>query len=200
MLNLLFLTVLVSFSYFLESEWNLKKEKDGIIVYTRSVEGSSFEEFKAITTIEHSSLSDVLEILMDVNHYESLYPKIVNTKLLKVDGKYYDIHYFQIEAPWPLKNRDSVYEQKAVVDKDGKHALVTLKPLPDYIPENEDLVRIRKGSGFWDLTEDSNNKVTIIYQFHSEPGGEIPSWLANSFVVDYPFETLTNLKNRIKNK
>lgn len=192
--------ILLFINPFPESEWNLKKEKDGIKIYTRSIEGSSFDEFRGITTIENSSLEEVLAVIFDVKNYESLFPDCMNPKVLKQDGKYYDIHYIQVKAPWPVKNRDTVYEQKAVVDKNGKHAVVSLKPLPDFIAEVNDFVRIREGSGFWELEEDESKNVKVIYQFHGEPGGDIPAWLANSFVVTQPFQTLVNLKIRLKIK
>lgn len=199
-MNKFLLLILLFIIPFPESEWNLRKEKDGIKIYTRSIEGSSFDEFKGITTIEKSSLNDVLEVILDVKKYESLFPDCMNPKVLKQDGKYFDIHHIQVKAPWPVKNRDAVYEQKAVLDKNGKHAIISLKPLPDYIAEDKDFVRISEGSGFWELEEDDQKNVKIIYQFHGEPGGEIPAWVANSFVVSQPFETLKNLKNRVKNK
>jgi hypothetical protein len=62
------------------------------------------------------------------------------------------------------------------------------------------MVRVRKGSGFWELEEDSIGNVKVIYQFHGEPGGEIPSWLANTFVVTHPFKVLENLKSIVKNR
>jgi hypothetical protein len=199
MSKFLFLILLVV-NPFPGSEWKLKKEKEGIEVYTRSIEGSSFDEFKGVTTIENSNLADVLAVILDVKNYESLFPDCMNPKVLKQDGKYYDIHHIQVKAPWPVKNRDVVYEQKAVIDENGKHAIVSLKPLPDYIAEDKDFLRIRGGSGFWELEEDANNYVKVTYQFHGEPGGNIPAWLANSFVVTQPFQTLKNLKSRLKSK
>jgi hypothetical protein len=192
--------MLLFFNFYSESEWKLKKDKDGIEVYTRTFEGSLFDEFKGVTTIENSSLEKVLAVILDVKNYGSLFPDCMNPKVLKQDGKYYDIHYIQVKAPWPVKNRDTVYEQKTVIDENGKHALVSLKPLPDFIVEDKDFLRIREGSGFWELEEDENGNVMVVYQFHGEPGGEIPAWLANSFVVTQPFQTLVNLKNRLKNE
>ena len=199
-MNKFLLLILLLIIPFPESDWNLKKDKDGIKIYTRSIEGSSFDEFRGITTIENSSLEEVLSVIFDVKNYESLFPDCMNPKVLKQDEKYYDIHYIQVKAPWPVKNRDTVYEQKAVVDENGKHAFVSLKPLPDFIAEDKDFVRIREGSGFWELDEDEGNNVKVTYQFHGEPGGDIPAWLANSFVVTQPFQTLVNLKNRLKIK
>jgi hypothetical protein len=200
MMNKFFLLILLFINPFPDSEWKLKKEKDGIEIYTRSIEGSSFDEFRGITKIENSSLEEVLAVILDVKNYESLFPNCMNPKVLKQDGKYYDIHHIQVKAPWPVKNRDTVYEQKAVVDENGKHAFVSLKPLPDFIVEDKDFVRIREGSGFWEIEEDNSKNVTVIYQFHGEPGGEIPAWLANSFVVTQPMQTLINLKSRLKIK
>ncbi len=44
------------FHFYPDSDWDLKKEKSGIEIYTRSLEGSSFDEFKGVTTIENSNL------------------------------------------------------------------------------------------------------------------------------------------------
>lgn len=199
-MNKFLLLILLFVIPFPESEWDLKKDKDGIKIYTRSIEGSSFDEFKGITTIEKSSLAEVLKVILDVENYENLFPDCMNPKILKQDGNYYDIHYIQTKGPFPVKDRDSVFEQKTQIGNNGKNARVTLSPLPDFIPEVDDMVRIREGSGFWELEEDDHKNVRIIYQFHGEPGGEIPAWLANSFVVAHPFETLENLKSRLKNK
>jgi hypothetical protein len=148
--------------------------------------------------IEKSSLKEVLTVILDVKNYESLFPDCMNPKILKQEGEYYDVHHIQVKVPWPVKNRDTVYEQKTVVDDNGKHAIVTLKPIPDYIAEDKDFLRIREGSGFWELKEDGSNNVQVTYQFHGEPGGDIPAWLANSFVETHPLQTLKNLKNRLK--
>jgi hypothetical protein len=199
-MNKLLILILIILSPFSDSEWKLKKEKSGIEIYTRSVEGSSFSEFKGIVTILNSNLSDVLTVILDVNNYDRLFPDTENARILKQDGKYYDIHQIEVKAPWPVKARDAIYEQIAVVDSEGKHAIITLKPLPDFAEELKGFVRIQKGTGFWELTEDANHNVKVTYQFHGEPGGEVPSWLANSFVVTHPLKTLENLTNRVSRK
>ena len=178
--------------------WSLKKNKSGIEIYTRNVEGSSFREFRGETVIINVSLIEVLGIIMDVKNYQSLIPDCINPRVLEQVGEWHVIQYTQTETPFPVKNRDSIFEQKAEIDKNGRHARVSLRPLPDYIAETKDMVRIRKGTGFWDLEADENGNVSVTYQFHADPGGDIPSWLANSFVVNQPFKTLENLKARLE--
>jgi hypothetical protein len=183
-----------------DSGWILKKDQAGIAIYTREVTGSSFAEFKAITEIKNSSLDKVLDVVLDVENYDRLFPDCANPKKLKQEGKYNDIHYIEALAPWPVSNRDAVYEQKTIVSENGKKARVNLKPIPNYIPEKNGLLRIQKGTGFWELEETELHHVKITYQFHGEPGGAIPGWLANSFVVDHPFKTLQNLLKLLKNE
>jgi hypothetical protein len=179
------------------TDWVLKKDKSGIKVYTRSFEGSSFDEFKGETVIPNVTLKAVLDVLLDVKNYGSLFPDCMNPKILRQDGPFYDIHYIQTKGPFPVKDRDCIYEQKTELDKNGKHAVVRLNPLPAYVPETKEMVRIQSGSGFWELEEDNLKNVRVIYQFHGEPGGDIPSWLANSFVETHPYKTLINLKSRL---
>lgn len=195
---LTFLLTLFALHPAVDSGWNLKKDKSGIEIYTRTVEGSSFNEFKGVTIIKNTTLHEVLDVILDVKNYGNLYPDCLNPRILKQEGKWFDIHYIQTKGPFPVKDRDSVFEQKTVVDKEGKHALISIIPLPDYIPEKKEMVRVRKGSGYWELEEDLNGDVKVVYQFHGDPGGDIPSWLANAFVVTHPYKVLTNLTNRVK--
>ena len=64
--------------------------------------------------------------------------------------------------------------------------------------KKEDFIRMQKSSGFWELEEDENYNVKVIYQFHPEPEGKVPAWLANSFIVSHPLQVLKNLKDRLK--
>lgn len=196
-MNKILIAVLLLVSFIQEQDWQIKKEKNGIAIYTRSVTGSSFDEFKGVTTIENSSLPEVLAVISDIKNFTSLYPDCINPKILKQEGEHNFIHYSQTKGPLTIKDRDCIMEQKTVIDKGGKHAIISLNPLPGYIPETKNMVRVRNGGGFWELEED-NGSVKVVYQFHGDPGGEIPAWLANSYVEIQPFETLTNLRKRLK--
>jgi hypothetical protein len=180
--------------------WKLRKDENDIKIYTRSVEGTSFDEFKAIVTIPNTSLDAVLDILLDVENYSSLIADCADARILLRKGKYYDIHYFRIMAPWPIKDRDAIYESATTFSKDRNFAHVSMLPMGNYLKEKENLVRMYKGSGFWELEEDANKNVKFTYQFHGYPGGIIPAWLSNSVIVSNPYRTLQNLKKRVAKK
>ncbi|MGH8352275.1 MAG: START domain-containing protein, partial [Pseudomonas sp.] len=54
--------------------------------------------------------------------------------------------------------------------------------------------------GLWKLVPMGGGEVEVTYQVHSEPGGSVPSWLANSFVVDAPYNTLAALRARAEKR
>ena len=198
MFKLLFIsTMLLVATSLNSSQWEQKKDDDGIKVYVRTVEGSSFKEYKGETTIQNTSLTDVLDVIFDVEKYDKLFPDLSGQKRIKLIGKYHHIHYTVVHTPWPIADRDNVTELEAKIADDGKSAHITINAKPDLVEKKDGLVRIPEGKGFWELTENTDNSVKVVYQYHGNPGGTIPSWLANSFVVSHPFETLENLHKRI---
>ena len=180
------------------TDWKLRKDDSEILIYTRRIEGSDFDEFKGIVKILNTTVAAVLDTILDVKSYTTLISDCIEAKILLQKGKYYDIHYIEIKAPWPVKNRDSVHESTAIIGEDGKFAEVLLEPKGSYMEEKKDKVRVYVGSGFWRIEADNDNNVTVTYQFHAEPGGQIPAWLANSVVVSNPFKTLLNLRKKFK--
>ncbi len=179
------------------SSWKLKKDIDGIKVYTRNVDGSTFREYKGITVIKNTTLTDILNIIFDVEKYDKLFPDLSGQKLIKQIGKYHHIHYTIVHTPWPVADRDNVTELEAKLADDGKGAHISINARPDLVEKKDGLVRIPEGTGFWELTKNPDNSVKVVYQYHGNPGGSIPSWLANSFVVSHPFETLENFHKRV---
>jgi hypothetical protein len=179
-----------------DSGWQLKKDEEGIKIYVKHIEGSAFKAYKGVTTVKDKSLTDVLNVIFDIKNYNNLFPDASGSRLIKKFDKYHNIHYLQIHTPWPASDRDNVTEIEAKISEDGKSAHVDIVSRPDYIPPEEDLVRAY-GKGFWELKETPEGDVIVTYQYHGNPGGSVPAWLANSFVISHPFETLKNLHKRL---
>ena len=181
---------------FSQNNWKIDKNKDGIKVYTRVEKGSNFKVFKAIVEVDNS-IGEILKILKNVSEYTKWYGYTKTSKLLKTEN---DIQYNYVETifPWPYSNRDMVY--KMSIEKYSSGAVkVLLKGLPNYIPKKKRIVRMKKAEGYI-LLQPNNGKTEIIYVFHSEPGKNIPAWLANNSIANLPFKTLSGLKKMLKEK
>lgn len=194
---LLLLFVILSFAIKAqENKWQLEKNEDGIKVYIRESDVSSFDEFKGICTF-HASPKQILVIILHPSDFTSWMPDVCKSKMLKKISAKEQIDYIENSAPWPVKNRDAVVERKVTYQKDSS-VTVNMQAKPDYIPEKDGIVRIQKMHGFWKLIPVSNDSTKVIFQVLSDPGGELPSWLVNSRIVDTPFGTLQGLQKMLK--
>jgi hypothetical protein len=63
---------------------------------------------------------------------------------------------------------------------------------------DEDCVPVTKLTGFWRFTPQQDGRIYVEYETHADPAGHLPSWLANSFVVDQPLGSLKNLRKRVE--
>ena len=91
--------------YAQDSDWELRKDKNGIQVYTREVEGSNLDEFKGVGTV-NASVESIVQILQDADNMKDWLPDCKESELLKLEQKD-QYHYTITTAPWPVKNRDS---------------------------------------------------------------------------------------------
>ncbi len=178
-----------------KTEWKLRKEEAGVKIFTRNIEGSPFEEFRGVVTITNTTLTGVLDVITDVKNYPVNFPNCGSAEVLVQKSKYNDIHYITIKAPWPVADRDAIYEAATSFSQNGKHAVVKLTPHGDYKKENKNYIRVHNGTGFWELEEIAPKTVTVVYQFHADPAGEIPAWIANSVIVINPLKTLESLRS-----
>lgn len=96
--------------------------------------------------------------------------------------------------PWPVTGRDVVIHVTTEKTADGT-VIRHLKADPTYIPEEKGQIRVPKLVGEWKLQPKGQGVTEVTYQVETEPGGSIPSWLANSFVVDAPLNTLKGLRS-----
>ncbi len=197
MKNIILLILLIaSFSGFSQNEWNKEKDQNGIILYTRNVEGEGIKEFKAVMTLKTDirTLEKILDNYKDFPNWQTNLTRIETIK--KISNNQIFEHYFT-DLPWPIDNRDLITLLQKKYSTDKKIITYNYYCVPNYLPKEENYLRVKKSEGFWKLTEKSGY-TTIIYQFKADPGGNIPDWLINSFLIDGPFETMSNLKKKIK--
>ena len=184
------------FAAFAHDKWSFKKEKQGIQVFTRNVDGSKYVEFKAESVFTMPS-EKLVTALKQVDRYLEWVPNLKASKLLE-QGEDYQIHYVITKLPFPLKDRDEIYKYTYQII-DANTIKVQMDGLPSYLPEERNMVRmpISNGHYLFEKVDATNTKVTL--QMHTDPGGNLPAWAFNSKIVKVPFETLQALKKQSAN-
>lgn len=170
------------------NDWELKKSKGNIEVYTRRIDSSDFKELKCKTTVK-SSLSAIVKVLTDVDHYTKWIYKCVKANTVKKINDAEVCSYQLFDAPWPLDDRDVVAVVKVIQDKHTKVVTVRSGLADNLVPEKSGVVRIRKFHTTYTLIPKGKGMVEINYELGTEPGGSIPAWLANLVMVNGPYST-----------
>lgn len=173
--------------------WAVAKQENGIEVSLSKIPGSDYKAYRGVATI-NASLAKVRALQEDASGACAWIHECKMQKLLKVEGAK-SWTYTQFNTPWPVTPRDSVIEVTTEVGQDGA-VTRTLKGVPNYLPEEKGFVRVATVEGYWKLAPKGPEATLVTYQVHTEPGGSVPSVIANKFVVDAPFNTLKNLKAR----
>jgi hypothetical protein len=179
-------------------EWKLEFDKAGIKVYTRYVEGSAFKEFKAEMVMD-GILTDIADIITDVEKYPEWCYKTEMTRIIKKEGN--KIQYYHVtKTPGFLKTRVGYFESEKISNPLKNDLTITILNFKSEIPVPDKYLLIPTMKGYWKLTPLGDNKVQVIMQMLTEPGGIIPAWLANLVVVDSPYVTLNGLRTQYLKK
>ena len=174
-------------------DWQVAKDEGGIKVSLSEVAGSKYKAYQGVTTIK-APLAKIKALQEDVAGACAWIHECKVQKLLKHEGDK-SWTYTQFNTPWPVTPRDSILLVTSTVAPDGTLTR-TLEGLPTYAPAEKGFVRVAQVEGFWKLVPKGDNLTEVTYQVHTEPGGSVPSFVANKFVVDAPFNTLKGLKER----
>lgn len=179
-------------------EWRVARAEQGIEVSTRAVEGSPIAETRGVMKLAGVTLKTVMALIADVPRQHEWIDSMDESRVLVVISPVEQINYTMSKAPWPVADRDAVVRSRFSFDKEKGVARVETRAEPDYIPQRDGVVRIRKVDSSWTVTRLSDSEIEVRYQVHSEPGGNLPAWLVNRIIYEQPFATLRNLRERVK--
>lgn len=178
------------------TEWELASERDGIVVWTRTIPGAPLKDFRGRMDID-KPLAAVAAGVTDAATYPEWFFQMREARIL--DGKSMDdvYVYFVIGGIWPVSDRDAV--ARATVTQDPRTLAVRMiaDATPDKIPPVKGLVRMPKMKSGWELTPLSPTRTRVELIGNADPGGMIPLWLANSVVQMMPRETLKRLRRQL---
>lgn len=176
--------------------WKQEKDQNGIKVFSSDVVNADYKAVKVECTL-NGSYSKLIAILCNVSHNnEWVYNSKYNVVLKKNSWQDF-IYYTETHFPWPMTNRDVVIHLKIQTDSLPKFLLVTGVGEPAYIPEIPDKVRVPHYAASWKITMPTSQTLKINYVLEADPGGSIPSWLANIFIDKGPYETFKKLSDML---
>jgi hypothetical protein len=183
--------LLVSFSSSVD-KWEFRKKENGITVHTAKIEGHQYDKCRAISTI-NTNLNALFSFVKDPSNYAKFSDRVEKLVIIKKTATKV-VYYMSIDLPWPIYNRDGIYEL-TIKSKTDKEAILRIKALPDLLPVQNGYVRIQYANSYYKLTAIEANNTAIHFEQHTDPNGNVPAWLSNSYLEDGPIGNITIMKN-----
>ena len=179
------------------AQWEFLKQKEGIVVSARESKLGNLPVFRGVGQIR-ASIPEVLAVMQDAPGAKNWMHKCLENRPIEIQNVYDRIVYNRTDSPWPVWDRDVVVQTRGRIDIARKRILIEMKSISDpRQPEVEGVVRIPRLAGHYILRYVTENLTEIEYQIDADPGGSLPSWLAELASRDLPYHTIRNLRNRV---
>ncbi|MXV15714.1 START domain-containing protein [Hufsiella ginkgonis] len=184
---------------FSQEKWDLKRNENGIEVYTRKTDSEKFKEIRVVCEFR-ANFAQLIKTLQQVqDHYKWSYATR-KAYMLKQDNPYKFIYYSEIGLPWPLSNRDAITRIVISVDSVSNVLSITGSSMPDFVPEKKGLVRTPYSLAVWKVKALPDNRLAVDYTFSVDPGGSLPAWFVNMASSTGPYTSFMKLRDIVQNQ
>jgi hypothetical protein len=169
--------------------WEKIDDEDGIVVFRQEVPGSSFLAFKGITTID-APIGKLLGVLADNEHRTEWVDRLVESRVVERKSAYDYVVYQHFSAPPLVSDRDYVYRGRAY--RRGNSVVLEMSSTEHPKAPKTVGVRAHLHKSSYVLTPEGKNKTRVVVEIHTDPKGDLPSWIVNMLQKSWPRNTLTS--------
>lgn len=179
-----------------QADCNLKKSGDSVKVYLCHTDTSRLKYIKAEFWL-NGKMSELVSHIMDVERYVDWQYNTIDVRVIGKKGLREVTYYAEIEAPWPISNRDMVGHIIVSQDPVSKQMTIQSNGRPQAVPEVNEKVRVPYSKSQWLVDYVKPGLLKVDYFIQIDPGGSVPVWMVNMVAAEAPFVTFKNLRKRM---
>ncbi|MDT8397991.1 MAG: START domain-containing protein [Pseudomonadales bacterium] len=177
--------------------WELKRDRDNIQVYTRKVPDSPYAAVRVVSVLENIRLSALVALIRDAPACSQWADKCAESYVYERLSEQEALVYTHNAMPFPVKDRDvlarSSWQQDEVSGVVMMHSVAT----QDIMPEVKGRLRLTDAEASWIFTPLPSGAVEVVNEAHIDPGSALPGWVTNMLLVDTPFSTMKALTEAV---
>ena len=177
-------------------EWQIVSDRDGTALFVRELHGHSEAQFKGVCVVDRP-IEDVGAVLSDIASYPKWFFRCIQAKKVSIENssEHHFFLYVVIDTPWPLADRDVVYETRVRIDHAAGRVVIRSSALKKTIlPSQRRYVRITDSEHEWILEKISTDRTRIIFINRTNVAGPFANYLSNPGIRDTTVYSLTSLK------
>ncbi|WP_339723299.1 START domain-containing protein [uncultured Paraglaciecola sp.] len=174
-------------------DWKLEKQQHNVSVYSKQTD-SGYKEIMVKTIVETNPHA-LIALFNDVAFSSQWIHNCIEVKMLEVVSPTERLINTFFEAPWPVKDRDMVTLSSI---KTSEHSVqIEITDRGEVIPKHKKFVRMQNMHGLWEADTIEEGKSEITYTGGGNPGGNLPTFIANRELISSMLKTFQNLNKVI---
>lgn len=180
--------------------WRLLTARDGILVFRQFSQQTQLETFRGVMRMTLPDEYAMLALYNDTEAFPRWLHLINGASELKRNTPLDRDLRFQINLPWPVKDREAIVNTRLeqITRRDEESVTAFMKARPELVPEDDDFIRIPELNGIFKLERVEPRVVEVTFQVSLDMAGWIPVWVVNYALRDMPWHTLNNLRDIVR--
>jgi hypothetical protein len=176
-------------------DWELRRDRDGIEVYTANVPGSKYNAVRSMMLVQ-APVQNFVAVVLDTSACSTWVSLCKESYVVKrqTDTDYF--LYTYTDMPWPATDRDAVAHVRWSLETETQAVHMIASIVAGVVERSDKAVRLSEGTTSWTFTP--TEKGTLVERLvHLNPGGGLPAWMTNMLLVDSPFDTLQTMRKLV---
>lgn len=176
----------------------MRRDRDGIQVYTRSVEGSPHKAVRTVTVLDGVSLASLVALIEDADACPDWADRCAESYLHERFSETESLVYTHNDMPFPVKDRDVLARVRWVQNPDTFEVAMTSSATEGILDKVRGRLRLTKAEAKWNFAPQADGSVLISNEVHLDPSSALPGWITNMLLVDTPFETMASFITEVQ--
>ncbi len=172
-----------------QSGWKLQRDKEGITIYVRELADNPLKEYKARAIIAQP-MEELFGFLSDLGRRPEWVFRCTGLTIIEKDDRGRTRYHTSYDIPWPMKDRDLTAETVVIHHAGGSRIECLTQSSPLDFPLEEGVIRMPSYREWVMLEKMDSQNTLFITEGHADPGGKVPPWLVNMFLVDGIYDSV----------
>lgn len=173
-----------------EDAWKLRRDKAGIQVHTRKVEGSPYAAVKSTTILQGVRLASLVALLEDVEACPDWADKCAESYVHQRISDTESYIYTHNAMPFPIKDRDILAHVIWRQDPVTFEVVMNSEATTGILEKVKHRLRLTHAKASWRFRPLPSGDVEVITEAHIDPGSSLPGWITNMLLVDTPYQIM----------
>ena len=154
-----------------QSSWEKVKSEAGVEVFEKQINGKV--AFRGIGLMEGDP-AKLVGVLENPARWKDWIDNFQSGRLLEKKNDFHKVFYQAFDSPFPVSDRDLIYESKISCGDEGRTFLVEMRSVRHALAPKTVGVRVNLTYASYRIEVIGKERMEVVFETMSDPGGSIP--------------------------